>query len=104
MTRWWSIPAALFGMALVAGGPAALSQPPFGGGDKKGGFGFGPPGGQERKVLAKYDADGDGVLNKAERQAARDGMKADGGGKGGFKFGPPGGMKGGNREPAAPGR
>jgi len=93
-------------MAFVAGGPTALSQPPFGGGDKKGGFGFGPPGGQERKVLAKYDADKDGVLNKDERQAARDGMTNDDGGKGGFKFGPPGG-KGGmgfGREPAKPGR
>ncbi|HYH67320.1 MAG TPA: CotH kinase family protein, partial [Urbifossiella sp.] len=103
MTRWWSIPAAVLGMAFVAGGPAALSQPPFGGGDKKGGFGFGPPGGQERKVLAKYDKDGDGVLNKDERQTARDGMKADGGGKGGFKFGGKGGMAFG-REPAKPGR
>jgi spore coat protein CotH len=105
MTRWWSIPAAVLGAAVVAGGPTALSQPPFGG-DKKGGFGFGPPGGQERKVLAKYDKDGDGVLNKDERQTARDGMKNDGGGKGGFKFGPPGG-KGGmgfGREPAKPGR
>ncbi|MFO0797046.1 MAG: CotH kinase family protein [Gemmataceae bacterium] len=103
MTRWPAVPAALLGLALVAGGPAAFSQPPFGGGDKKGGFGFGPPGGQERKVLAKYDTDGDGVLNKAERQAARDGMKNDGGGKG---FGGKGGfgMKGGNREPARPGR
>jgi spore coat protein CotH len=86
--------------------------------------GFGGPGGpggfmgqQERKLVAKFDKDGDGRLNKEERAAARESLKTDsarggpggpGGRRGGFGppagFGPPGGFGGrGNREQAKPG-
>lgn len=105
--RWWAVPAAAVGFGLVLAGPMAFSQPPFG--DKgKGGFGgfggFGPPGGQERKLVARFDADGNGRLDAAERLVARAALKNEGGGKGGF--GPPGGMmKGGfGRGEAKPGR
>src|SRR5262249_50821532 len=83
-----------------------------------GGFGPGGPGGpggfmgqQERKLVARFDKDGDGRLNKDERAAARESLKTDAarggpGGPGGRRggFGPPGGLGGrGNREPAKPG-
>jgi hypothetical protein len=104
--RWWVVPAAALGFGLVAVVPPALSQPPFGG--KGGGFGgFGPPGGQERKLVAKFDKDGNGRLDRDERQTARAASKNEGGkfggGKGGFGFGP-GGFGGKGREPAQPGR
>lgn len=70
----------------------------FFGGQK--GFGFGPPGGQERKILKDHDKNGDGWLNNEERKAAREVLKKDSKeGKGGF-------FKGGfgkKDEPASPG-
>lgn len=89
------------------------------------GFGFGPPGGlggfgppmgggpggptqRERQLVKQFDQDGNGILNKDERQAARDSMKNDGARRGGF--GPPGrgpggrgGPFGGGTEPGKPG-
>jgi CotH kinase protein/Lamin Tail Domain/EF hand len=84
--------------------------------------GFGPPGGRggpggpggpgsqpERKLLAEFDKDGDGILNREERSAARVAATRDGGGRGpGGPGGPrgrggPGGPGGGPREPAKPG-
>ncbi|MBS0201772.1 MAG: CotH kinase family protein [Planctomycetes bacterium] len=62
--------------------------------------GFGPPGGpggpggpgQERKLVAQFDKDSDGRLNREERQAAREFLKSNRGAGGrGFGFGPPGG-------------
>jgi hypothetical protein len=58
------------------------------------GPGDGPMGGGERKLLAKYDADGNGWLNRAERDEARkeaaSGGGRRGGGPGGFGGGPGG--------------
>jgi hypothetical protein len=59
------------------------------------------PGGpmmQERKILKQFDTDGDGRLNKEERQAAREFLKKDRP-QGGRRFGPPRE----NREPPQPG-
>lgn len=41
----------------------------------------------ERKVLAQYDADSNGVLNASERQAALAGLQAQGGGRSRWMFG-----------------
>ncbi|WP_165250446.1 CotH kinase family protein [Paludisphaera soli] len=78
------------------GGPGGPGGPP----------GFGPGGG-ERKLVKKYDKDGDGRLNADERRAAVEGEKAGPGGpRGGRRgpggFGPPPGF-GGEAEPAKPG-
>ncbi|HVW00797.1 MAG TPA: CotH kinase family protein [Planctomycetaceae bacterium] len=68
-------------------------------------FGFGPggpggpPGGQEQLLVAKFDKDGDGKLNRAERDAARESLKKERGNRPGFGFGPPGGP----RAPGGPG-
>ncbi|HEY1190858.1 MAG TPA: CotH kinase family protein [Gemmata sp.] len=73
--------------ALVAMcAPAALPQPPDKGFGGKGGFG--PPGGQQRKLVAEFDKNKDGWLNEEERKPAREVAKK--GGRGGF-----GGPKGG---------
>jgi hypothetical protein len=85
----WS---ALVGFLMVSAS-GGLSQPPGGG---KGGFG--PPGGQQRKILDKYDANKDGWLNKEERAQARESLQNGGGFKG---FGGKGFGKGG--EPGRPG-
>jgi hypothetical protein len=72
--------------------------PPFGGG----GFGRGPggPGMQpEKKIVSRFDKDGDGRLNGAERKAAREWLKSDSSGEGG-RFGR---RRPGNEEPAKPG-
>lgn len=64
----------------------------FGFGPPGGPGGFGPPGGPmrgERQLVKQFDKDGDGSLNKDERQAARDSIKREGGRRGGFG-GPPG--------------
>ena len=91
--------AALAGVALVATAEHAFTQP--GGG--KGGKGFGPPGGQERKVVKDFDKNNDGWLNKDERAAARESLKNGGGfGRGGFG-GKGFGGKGGGMPPASPG-
>lgn len=70
--------------------PDGFGPPP---GFRPGGFGPGGPGGmnQERKVVAQFDRDGDGRLNREERQAARDWLKTQGGGR---RFGGPGGPRG----------
>ncbi len=60
----------------------------------------GPPGGQPRKILKKYDADGDGRLNAEEREAAVAGEKTARNDRRGF--GPPPGF-GRRQEPAKPG-
>ena len=69
------------------------AQPGPGRGGRAGG-----PGNQERQVVAQFDADKDGRLNAAERQAARHALGDGMGGRGG------GGRRGGgNRPPATPG-
>ncbi|MEO8076741.1 MAG: CotH kinase family protein [Acidobacteriota bacterium] len=71
---------------------AALAQ--------RGGFG-GPPMGQERKILAQFDKDGNKRLDATERKAAREWLATQPavgfGGRGGFG-------RGGNATPATPGR
>src|SRR5262249_5306423 len=77
---------------LVATSQGQGPPPP----EKKGpGFGFkvmGPGGPQVRKLVKQFDKDGDGRLNREERQAAREFLKKErkGGGPGGFG---PGGVK-----------
>ncbi|WP_010582576.1 CotH kinase family protein [Schlesneria paludicola] len=73
------------------------------------------PGGPERKLLAKFDHDGNHWLDLAERQEARATIKQQGGARGGQGggpfgggglfggFGPRGGPGRGPREPAKPG-
>ena len=80
------------------GGPGG---PGFGGPGGRGPGGPGGPMGGERKLVAQFDKDADGRLNKAERTAAREFLKTNrgpggpGGGGGGlfggFFGGPPGG-------------
>lgn len=75
------------------GGP-----PPFPGG--------GGPGGEERKIVARFDKDGDKRLDAAERKAARAALAEEPGprGFGGRRGGGPGfGPGGSSREPASPG-
>ncbi len=69
------------------------------------GFGPGGPMGQDRKLLKKFDKDGDGRLDAAERTAARESLKKDqpAGGRPGPRFGPPPGFGGENQEPPKPG-
>ena len=88
MRRLFAVPVALCATGLVlCCVPEAHTQP---GGFGKGGFG--PPGGQERKLVKDFDKNGDGWLNADERKPAREAAKKGGfGGKGGFG---PGGGKG----------
>lgn len=82
MRRLFAVPVALCAMGLVlCCAPEARTQP---------GFGKGPGGGQERKLVKDFDKNNDGWLNADERKPARDAAKK--GGKGGFG---PGGGKGG---------
>ena len=70
------------------------------------GFGPGGPGGVERKLVAQFDKDNDGRLNKEERAAAREFLKKNPGqgGRGPFGFGgPPGGGPGGGPRGGGPG-
>lgn len=72
-------------------GPPGFS--PGGGGGFGGGAGFGGPGGpmqEDIKLVAKFDKNGDGWLNAAERQAARASLAQQGGNRRG-----PGGRRGG---------
>ncbi len=79
----------LSGFVVVATAPVAISQPAGGKG------GFGPPGGEERKIVKDFDKNNDGWLNKEERAAAREIAKKGGGGAFGPKgFGPKGGDMG----------
>ncbi len=87
--------AALSSFVFITLSPMAFTQPPGGKG------GFGPPGGQERKILKDFDKNTDGWLNKEERSAARESLKNTGSGKGGFGKG--GFGKGGSMPPAKPG-
>ena len=58
--------AAFMGFLIVSSGESVFSQPPAGKGkDFKGGFG--PPGGQTRKLVKDFDKNGDGWLNQDER-------------------------------------
>ncbi len=87
--------------------------PGFGGPGGRGPGGPGGPMGGERQIVAQFDKDADGRLNKEERTAAREFLKTNRGpggpGGGGFNFfggppggGPPGGGPGG-RGPGGPG-
>src|SRR5262245_43922631 len=79
-------------------GPPPGGFPPFGPPDGQppfGGRGPGGPGGmmgQQRKLVKQFDKDGDGRLNKEEREAARAFLKTQGGGG---RRGGPGGPRGG---------
>ena len=87
-------------VCLTLSAPDASAQfgPGGGRGGRGGGGGFGG-GAQERPIVAQFDADKDGRLNAAERQAAREFLATQGGGGRGF-----GGGRGGfNRPPASPG-
>ncbi|MDG3004664.1 CotH kinase family protein [Paludisphaera mucosa] len=100
--------------ALAAAVNSSLPGPPGFGPGGPGGRGGpmggpgGPMGGGERKLVKKYDKDGDGRLNGDERQAAVAGEKSQPGGRGGPGgrrgpgFGPPG-FGGGEQGPASPG-
>src|SRR5262245_509252 len=75
--------------------------PPFGPGGPSGPGGFM---GQTRAVVKDHDKDGDGRLNLAERNAAREALKNQrAGGRGPGGFGPPGAFGRGGQEPAKPG-
>ncbi|MEO8594140.1 MAG: CotH kinase family protein [Candidatus Solibacter sp.] len=84
---------------VLAGAAVSMAQPPdfggFGGPGGPGGRGgrgpggFGGPMNETRKLLSQFDKNGDGVLNTAERKAAREFIAANPGG-GGF-----GGRRGG---------
>jgi len=65
----------------------------------KGGFGGGPPGGQERKILKDFDKNNDGWLDDTERQAARAFITKERAGKGKGGFGKGGFGKGGAEAP-----
>src|SRR5262249_8949072 len=104
---WTAALAPLVGLGLlvtsadVPGQPDTKKQPdrkrgcepkgPLGPGGRPGGPG-GPGGmmGQRRKLVAQFDKDGDGRLNREERKAAREFLKKEraGGGPGGFRGGP----------------
>src|SRR5438876_9281586 len=82
--------------------PLLLAQPPddpppkdkFQGFGKGPGGGFGGPMGQKRKVVERFDKNGDGWLNAEERAVAREAIKKEGGNRGGFGKGGPGGKGG----------
>jgi spore coat protein CotH len=94
--RFIALPAALLAAALVTlFAPNALTQPPDK--EKGKGFGKGPPGGQQRKIVKDFDKNNDGWLNADERKAAREVAK-----KAGFEkkgFGPKGGNNAGKPGP-----
>ena len=65
-------------------------------------FGPGGPGGmlgEVRKIVSRFDKDGDGRLNRQEREAAREGTKSERG----RGFGPPGGFRPPGGGPGGPG-
>ena len=93
--------------AELKGKEFSFPEPQFG---PPGGFGPGGPMGGDKKVVAQFDKDNDGRLNKEERKAAREFLKSNpgrgpggpggpgpfgGGGPGGPPGGPPGGFLGG---------
>ena len=85
-------------------GPAFEFPDGFGNMFRFGPGGPGGPGGSggERKLVEKFDKDGDGRLNAEERKAARESMAA-GGGRGGPRGRGPGGPGGGPGGPGGPG-
>ncbi|MFO0849172.1 MAG: CotH kinase family protein [Gemmataceae bacterium] len=96
-------PPTVLGLALAV--TPLIAQPPGGPGGFGGGPpGFGPPGGQTRKLVAQFDKDGDGRLNNEERKAAREFLKKNPqGGKGFMGKGPKGGGPGGKGMRFGPG-
>ncbi|MFY7877962.1 MAG: hypothetical protein ACOVQM_21065, partial [Pirellula sp.] len=65
---------------------------------------MGPPMGEQRKILAKFDSDTDGKLNREERIAAREFLKMQpSGGRGPGGFGGMRGPRGGGPGPGGPG-
>lgn len=111
-----TLAALVVGIGMGAMAPAAWAQPgqddfprPFGPGGGGPGFPGGGPGGpggpmgQERKLVAQFDKDGDGKLNAAERAEARKSLAANGEGRRGPGRMGPGGMGRGNDEPVKPG-
>jgi len=93
--------AAFTGVVVVVSANSAFTQPP--GGMGKGGMGgFGPPGGEPKKIVKEFDKNGDGWLNAEERARARESVKNSGGGFGGKGFGGKGGF-GKGVEPGRPG-
>lgn len=88
---------------IVCGQPPVQEPPPEPKKDFKNFF-KGPMGGPARKLIPQFDKDGDGRLNAAERQAARQQIKNDGGGRGFPGKGFPGkGFGGKESEPGKPG-
>src|SRR5262245_25694431 len=69
-----AVAAAFLGCLFVITANSAFTQPPGGGKGKDFKGGFGPPGGQERKLVKEYDKNGDGWLNKEERARARESL------------------------------
>ncbi len=90
---------------LAVGAAVGMAQPPdFGGfGGPGGRGGRGGPGGpmmQSRKLLEKFDKDGDGILNAAERKAAREAIASEP--NGGGRRGPFGGPRAAENVPPGP--
>lgn len=100
MTRFPTVRSVVL-LAVCASLPVPEAFAQFGPGGR-GGRGGGPGGfgGQERQIVAQFDADKDGRLNAAERQAAREFLERSGGG-GGRGFG--GGRGGFGRPASSPG-
>ena len=84
--------ATAFAAGVLLTGTAVSAQFPGGGG-----------GNQERQIVAAFDADKNGRLNTAERQAARQALTESVRGGGGGRGRGGGGRGGGNRAPASPG-
>ncbi len=111
MRLWLTVPALGLGLLFLTLKLGAQPQPP-GGPPPFGRGGPGGPGGfmgQQFKLVKQFDKNGDGWLNKEERQAAREHLKKErAGGRGGFGrgrggFGPPGMFGRGNQEAPKPG-
>src|SRR4051812_9635580 len=98
---WPLLAVSLMATAILTSWAPGQPQPPGGGFqpfDKfdKGGRGKGGPGGpggQQVKLVKQFDKNGDGWLNKEEREAARAFLKTNGGGRRGGRG--PGGRGGG---------
>lgn len=97
MTRKWAFSLPGLAMGMLACPLLAQPEPPDG--IVRPGMQLGGPM-ADRKILARYDKDGDKRLNKEERTAARDAMRKEREGGGGRRMGPPGG---GGIEPGRPG-
>src|SRR5579871_4997345 len=93
LTHWATVCSAVVicTLSMVALSQEQRGAGPFGGP----GRGPGGPGGmmgQERKLVAQFDKDDNGRLNRQERQAAREFLKNERAAGGGRGFGPPGGF------------